>query len=261
MRFLRAFVSALAVAVTAEPVPRHSGLKPLVRRDETDTMTRETLLEAMKDASANMALREEPFTLIVQGGAVNVILGNRQATGDIDYIATTYSPDEPERYGEEVLEKLKPGWRWAHMSSNKRCKPIPSKWTDNTISAFFIKKAALWEKYKSEAEAQDTVLSVEGMDEDGTGIKFIAAPWDWQFVGKMVSSGADGKPRKPYDFDDAKFYLQKWLEKNQKQSVSYNDMKSWFSAWGKEEPSTLGQFAREVNQKAGTELITGISDE
>ncbi|OAQ58402.1 RNase domain-containing protein [Purpureocillium lilacinum] len=213
-------------------------------------MTKESILLAMEDSSKTMAKLDSKFTLIVQGGAVNVILGNREETGDMDFLATNYKPMDPSAYG-EVLDKLKRGWLWAYTQAKKRQQPIPSNWVDTSISIFFNRKEALFKKFTSEAEAQATILSTAGMDKDGTGIKFIAAPWDWQFVSKMVQHEKD------YDLDDATFYLQQWLKKVETSSISYDRIAQWFSAWSFTVPSDLAALCKEINRKGGAQLITG----
>ncbi|KAJ5104477.1 hypothetical protein NUU61_001824 [Penicillium alfredii] len=125
----------------------------------------------MQDASETMAVRGVELELIVQGGAVKVLLGDRQRTSDMDFIATSYVSGPG--YS-ETLDNLKRGWKFAYTQSLDRSEAIDSKWVDNSIQFFFHGKPKLWQKYKSETLKQNYVLSDAGIDEDdGTGIRFI----------------------------------------------------------------------------------------
>ncbi|ODA81294.1 hypothetical protein RJ55_04259 [Drechmeria coniospora] len=128
-----------------------------------------------------------------------------------------------------------------------------SSWTDDTIKNFFIMNAALYERYMSEAEAQGTVLA--GMLEGSAGIKFISAPWDWQFVGKMQKMEKIEDSKMAYNLEDASFYLQKWLEMKNMVSINYAGVKGLFKSWGRKEPVNLIELCKEVNVKSGANLI------
>ena len=217
------------------------------------TMTKETLLQAMKDASAKMAMFEGDYTLIVQGGAVNVILGNRKETGDMDFVATNYDPTK----GKDcsiIPDELERALEFAHRSSMWRLKPIPDQWFDKTVCSFFLANVNRFNKYVAEAKAQAVVLSEDGIDpEDGKGIRYIAAPWDWQFTSKLHNV----RQEKPYDLDDAAFYLEKWLQRNNKESIQFDAVKGLFAPWGYEVPENLAGLCKEVNKSAKKDIITG----
>jgi hypothetical protein len=260
MRFFNALVSAaLAVCVAATPISGVSNLQSLDERaPHTDRrLSINRLKLAMKDASEYVSLRSERHDIIVQGGAVNVIMGDRSHTSDMDYIATNYVSGPAYQ---QTLDKLKRAFRYSFQQAEARGKPIESKWADNTIQFFFHDRPDLWAKYLSRATSQSYVLSTAGIDDDdGTGIRFIAAPFDWQFVGKMVNVGSVNHPHKPYDFADAAGYLKTWLGLHHRTNIDYQEVKAWFAAWGKHAPSRLREFCAEVNRQGGRTLITGLT--
>ncbi|ODA83772.1 hypothetical protein RJ55_02288 [Drechmeria coniospora] len=195
----------------------------------------------MKYASETMAMQDAKFTLIVQGGAVNVILGDRPTTADMDFIATDYKPDDPNSYKDGTLQKLKRAWLLAAADVANSPHPIPRDWVDSSISALFFGNAELFQKFKSQAILQNEVLSTAGMDTDGTGIKYIAAPWEWQIVRKL------GVPkRKEYDHSDAAFCLRQWLKMNNKESVHFDDLAGMFQSWHIPVPKNLAEMCMTV---------------
>lgn len=147
----------------------------------------------------------------------------------MDYIATSFDPDDTAAYT-ETLDLLAKGSKYAWTQQRSE---IPQGWTDTSIWSFFINKDDIWNQYKSVASSQNTVLSTAGIDEDdGSGITFIAASWEWQVITKLHGVGSVTNPRKPYDLPDATFYLQQWLSENGQTSVTYETIEGWFSSWG-----------------------------
>ena len=255
-----------SVSGVSNNLPFYEGLSAEIQaheagKDDVDVavnrkLSRSRLRKAMEDASEYQALQGQKFYLIVQGGAVNVILGTRSSTGDMDFVSTQYTPTADYT---AILDQLKLSWRKSYTQAERRDKPIESGWADSSIQFFFHGRDDLWQKYRTVSLQQMAVLSNAGIDEDdGTGIYFIAAPFDWQFVGKMISVGPDGRPKKPYDWDDAGDYLVEWLRRNRKTTITYDEVKAWFPAWGQHAPSRLRRFCRKVNEAKGLQYITEL---
>lgn len=194
-----------SVSSASKDLPLYDGLSDQIRAHEAGKgdfdvavnrkMSRSRLRKAMEDASEHQSFQGQTFYLIVQGGAVNVLLGGRSSTGDMDFVSTQYTPTADYT---AILEQLRVSWRKAYTMADKRQKPIESAWADSSIQFFFHGRDDLWRKYRKESLDQMDVLSKAGVDDDdNTGIYFIAAPYDWQFVGKLVSVAPDGTPNKP----------------------------------------------------------------
>ncbi|KAJ5818385.1 hypothetical protein N7474_003976 [Penicillium riverlandense] len=272
MHLFKTLLSAfLAVSAIATPISDVSGhiltneaftFKSLVGRDDT-TLTAATLRTAMKDASGWFAAKFRQYDVIIQGGAVNVLLGDRTSTRDMDYIASEWV--QGEGY-EGPLKDLKRAMAYAHKMAQERGQPIPNDWADSTIQFHFYNKREVWTKYKTEALKQyyvledgqnidkDAVDSSDDEDYSCYGLTFIAAPFDYQFVVKI----ANANEGKQYDTADAAKYLNIWLGIQKKDSINYGIIQSWFTPWRQKIPNNLVGLCNQVNSNAGKELITGI---
>lgn len=177
--------------------------------------------------------------IVVVGGAVNTILGNRASTHDVDFFnAKLAKPD---------LEAL-------NAAAKKACSvvavspPLQAGWFNNRTIVFIPQ--AMRVPLTDEAIAQRDVIFTKQSPDKEAGLTVYAAPWHYAFCCKVDRFAGSGLIKgQAYDVKDAVFYLQKHMAKKGVREVKMAEIKAWFAKyqlrWNPSVEIVLGQIKAE----------------
>jgi hypothetical protein len=202
---------------------------------------RRTLEQALEVMAEYIHLANEDLTIIIVGGAVNtILLENRQATHDIDFLGTNINRDQHRTL------------MGAAAYARSRCQPkLEDGWWNNEVNLGLPTK--LLQKITEEAIEQDEVVFQR------RALKVIAAPWELQLCGK-INRHACGDTVRPYDISDAVAYLRRYIERHDGHPVSAKTIRRWAISYYKRTNLTIiGQIAKEYKRIYGRDGIVECS--
>lgn len=176
-------------------------------------LSRETLMNALQNAAAYIASKNQDITLIVVGGVINtILLQSRPNTRDVDFFNDNLTPAEV-----KCISK-------ATKSAFKRDRTLGQEWLNNytvLFIPFHIRRIL-----RTEALDQHAIVF------QAPGLTILAAPWAYLFCTKIHRlSGSGISTIQPYDQDDAVHYLGRYLSQNHTASVTQVIVRSWFAQY------------------------------
>ncbi|ROV96007.1 hypothetical protein VMCG_07998 [Cytospora schulzeri] len=177
------------------------------------------LNSALSVVADQLIAQKKNITVVVVGGAVNTILGNRASTHDVDFFNAKLAPKE--------LTAL-------DAAAKKACSivtvkpPLQEGWFNNRTIVFI--PTALRVPLTDEAIAQNDVLFAKKSPDKKAGLTVFAAPWHYAFCCKVDRFAGSGLIQgQAYDVQDAVFYIQKHMAKKGVKEVKMAEIKVWFT--------------------------------
>ena len=147
------------------------------------------------------------MTTVAVGGAVNTMfLRTRSTTHDVDFSHEDYRSPE--------LNLLNQATQYAITHSEA---PLGNNWLNNTT--ILMVPTALQTVLAREARQQNDIVFQE------PGLTVYAAPWEYAFCAKL--DRMHKRDRRPYDIDDARIYLRRYIEKHRDPGVNINEVRGW----------------------------------
>ena len=208
------------------PRPRLDGDNRPIRVEDYE-LDRQTL-EAALTIMANFIHRHgQTIAVIAVGGAVNtLLLQNRQSTHDVDFFGTNLNNNQ------RIL--LDEAARYAEQHSPT---PLGGEWFNN--------QNIPWLPPDVHRTVTEQALQQNEVVFHKTGLKLIAAPWNYAFCGKM-SRVLTGDQARPYDLSDAASYLHQYIRSHGGQPVRAAEVKMWCQQYQR---GTSKEVLRAVNQE------------
>lgn len=180
------------------------------------------LSQALGVVADELIKGKKNIAVVVVGGAVNTMLGNRASTHDVDFFnAKLAQPD---------LAAL-------NEAAKKACKLVAVKpalqegWFNNRTIVFIPTDQRIPLTDESINVQKDVIFTKQSADKKA-GLTLYAAPWNYAFCCKIDRYAGSGLiAAQSYDVKDAAFYLQKYMAKNKAKDVKVGEIKAWFTKY------------------------------
>ena len=195
-------------------------------RVEDFELDRSTIIAALTTMANYIHQRQQSLTIITVGGAVNtLLLQNRQSTHDVDFFGTNLDNDQ-----RILLDKA------AREAERRSAQPLGGEWFNN--------QTVQWLPPNVHKRVTAEALALNEIVFQRSGLKVVAAPWNYAMCGKMNRLARASELHRPYDASDAASYLHYYIERSNSGSVSATQVKQWCQDYQK---STSDAVIRAVN--------------